>query len=367
MKKTIPFLVIGFLLPFFALADGGFFPPPDYYMYGTDQRAVIFYEEGKETLILSNTFRGDAKDFGWVVPTPSQPEVSRSSDELFTALDDLTQVEVDYQPQPLGLDEAYRAGQQKDNVYIVETKKIEYYDIVVLTSEDSEALAKWLNKNNFQFPKNAGYILDSYINNKWFFVAVKIDTSAISATVSRQLREGHMVPLQLKFTTDKIIYPLKISSLMQYYQPRDIWFEQEQSQSGGVIGPIPPYPYYWPQKVGILLYVFMPENKQTLPGFKTQYAGWAKKETIKNLAFDDAGKPWFDPAKDKYFLTKLTRWMSYSEMTNDLYLRNAADNNLVNAYPLPEESTKILFWLAMAISATLVLGAGVTFFVLARK
>ncbi len=372
MKKTSLILTIGlFLSPLSALADGGFFPPPDYYMYETDQRAMIFYEGGLETLILSATFQGDAKDFGWVVPTPSRPEVGKSSDELFTSLDELTQVEQEIRPMPLGLEEGLQLGQQKDSVYIVETEKIEYYDITVLTADDSQALAKWLEKNKYHFPEEASYILDSYIQNKWFFTAIKIDAEAISPGVTSQLREGHMVPLQLKFLTDKIVFPLRISSVTgkQAKIPEPYPMMSEEQNGQGVSSEMMPQripPYRYSQKVGILIYVFTQDAKQALPGFKTQYAGWVKSETIKNLAFDDTGNPWLVPAKDKYFLTKLTRWMSYSEMTNDLYLRNASDNNLVNASPL-EDTTIIWFWLVMAISIAFILAIAGTFVYLARK
>lgn len=380
MKKIISVLILGFfLMPLLALADGGFFVPPNSYMYETDQRAVIFYEDNLETLILSTTFRGDAKQFGWVVPTPTKPEVNRSSDELFTALEELTRVEYSY-PVPMSIDENYSTGQKDASVYVVETKKIDYYDISVLLANDSQALTKWLKDNGFQFPAGVDYIFDSYISNQWYFTAVKIDTSAISPSVNNQLREGHMVPLQLKFATDKIVFPLKISSVMENYYPYPYkyQFDRVYPPKGGaqIIYPNEmPYPYYYPQQVGILIYVFTPENKQTLPGFTTQYAGWVETDTIQNLALDEKGDYWIYPnyssklPKDKYFLTKLTRWMSYSEMTSDLYLRNAPDNNLVNAKPLPEEESraKMWFWIFIGVGAATALGVGAGFIILGKK
>ena len=371
LKKLFLTITIALITPFFTLADGGIFPPPDYVMYETDQKAVIFYENGLETLILSASFRGDAKDFGWVIPTPSRPEVSKSSDELFTALDELTRVEEDYL-RPLSFDEAYQVGLKSANVYIVETKKIEYYDITVLTADNPDALADWLDENNYQFPTGASYILDSYVDNGWYFTAIKIDTEAISSGVSQQLRQGHMIPLQLKFSTDKIVYPLKISSLMQDKRYSTAEHSVDYDEDEGIYRPepiLPDYPqkyYYYPQKVGILIYVFTSENKQTIPGFTTQYAGWVKKETIEELAFDDDGDSWIKLGQDKYFLTKLTRWMSYAEMTHDLYLRNAPDNNLVNVSPL-EESSKIWFWVIISISAVMIFGISGIFIYLSRE
>ncbi|MBI4708929.1 MAG: DUF2330 domain-containing protein, partial [Candidatus Portnoybacteria bacterium] len=351
------------------------FMPPDVYMYETDQRAVIFYENNVETLILSTTFRGSAKDFGWVVPVPSKPEVSRGSDEIFTSLDELTRVENNYFPNPLGGLGINDSVQKEAPVLVVETKKIDYYDITVLTASDSQALAEWLEKNRYQFPQNSSYILDSYISNQWYFVAIKIDASSASFKISSQLREGHMVPLKLEFSTDRIVFPLKISSLMENkYQPSVIPLEESlvpdiASEQGMSTPPSdiysPSRPYY-PSQVGILIYVFTPENKQILPGFETSYAGWVKKDEIKDLAFDEKGNPLINPTKDKYFLTKLTRWMSYSQMTDDLYLRNAPDNDLVDSLPLKEKNP-VWFWIAMGLSVAMILGVGAALVYLSKK
>lgn len=72
-------------------ADGVIFSSPDYLIQESGQRAVIFYENGKETLILSITFKRNAKDFGWVIPVPQKPEATKSSDEIFTSLERIVQ------------------------------------------------------------------------------------------------------------------------------------------------------------------------------------------------------------------------------------------------------------------------------------
>ena len=56
IKKSIFILFALFLLaPINVWADGMIIPPPYHYVYETDQKAVIFYEKGVETLILSIT------------------------------------------------------------------------------------------------------------------------------------------------------------------------------------------------------------------------------------------------------------------------------------------------------------------------
>lgn len=58
MKKFVFVLgLIVLMAPAIVSADGGIFPPPNYWMQETDQKAVIFYEKNVETMVLSVTFR----------------------------------------------------------------------------------------------------------------------------------------------------------------------------------------------------------------------------------------------------------------------------------------------------------------------
>jgi len=213
--KKLFFILGGLLLivPFLAKADGMIVPQPDYYINETDQRAVIFYDKGVETLVLSITFKGNANDFGWVIPAPSKPEVSKGSDDIFTNLQTLTGY-TNVSPQPLGLGVGSKLD-ESTGVTVIETKKVDYYDVTILTANDPAALTSWLEDNNFYFPDSASYILDSYVDNGWYFVAMKINPQSLAwSDVSQQLREGHATPVLLKFKTNNIVYPLKISSVV---------------------------------------------------------------------------------------------------------------------------------------------------------
>ncbi|MFA5135153.1 MAG: DUF2330 domain-containing protein [Patescibacteria group bacterium] len=207
------FFGVCFLLPQLVLADGMVVPPVDYWVQETDQEAVILYDQGIETLIISITFEGNAKDFGWVVPAPAQPTVEKGSDELFTNLEELTRQRYSYEENVFGLGTADSVKQP--GVTIIETKKIDYYDVTVLSSTDEGSLTAWLNDNGYSFPESASYILDSYIENGWYFVAMKINPESLEwADVSQQLKTGHATPVSISFETKNIVYPLKISSVV---------------------------------------------------------------------------------------------------------------------------------------------------------
>ena len=217
MKKIAAlFLAFSFLfsasVPVFA--DGMIIPPPNTSIYETGQKAVIWYEDGIETLVLSTTFNGKAENFGWLVPTPSKPEVVEASDELFTALDDLTRPRYNIEPLPIlgGPQTGIGGGEKYSTPIIIETKKVGIFDITVLLAKDSEGLTKWLEKNEYPYPQDREYLLKSYIDKDWYFVVAKVDSGSISQA-SSYLETGHASPIQLTFKTDQIVYPLKISGL----------------------------------------------------------------------------------------------------------------------------------------------------------
>ncbi len=370
MKKLfLAFCLMLLTLPVMASADGAIFPPPNYWMQETDQKAVIFHNGSTETMILSVTFQGDAENFSWIVPTPSRPEVSKSTDELFTALNKLTTPEYDYGVMPMYSGAARDEAAAPSGVAVLETKKVEYYNIAVLEADDPEALTKWLKDNNYQFPEEGKYLFDDYINNKWYFTAIKVDTESLSRGVESQLRQGHAVPLKFTFASSKIVFPLKISGIAEYfkYPTEPIPLTEESGRgSAGVaasansvtsgIAPDTDYYYRWQPSVNILLYVFA-EHKKDLPGFTTNYANWVKSKDIEKLAVESDGDYWITPEAKKYYLTKLSRYMQPSEMTYDLYLRDAEDNDKIG---VPEADwqnilTGILIFLIM-LSVSLIIG-----------
>lgn len=334
LKKIIfSLLALIFALPYVVSADGGIIPPPDYYVREDSQKAVIVYDQGLETLILSVEFSGDAKQFGWIIPTPARPEVSKSSDELFKSLDDLTGQTIIYD-QTYGLGSAPLS--EKESVTVLEKKKIDIYDIAVLESTSSQDLAKWLKDNGFQYPEKEAYIFDDYIKNKWVFTAVKVRAEFLNTVASKRLSEGRATPLQLVFKSENIVYPLKISAVQvekaKQKNPdqlledeKDLYTIQGET---AVLKEDYMSIYYSPTEpqVGITLYV-LADHKKTLPGFSTDYAGFVKPEQIEKWAIV-SGKSWISVTK-KYYLTKLYDSMTVSEMTDDLYLRDADDNKTI--------------------------------------
>jgi hypothetical protein len=357
MSKLIFTLAILFLLlPQIASADGIIIPPPDRYAIENSQKAVIFYDKGVETLILSITFTGNAKDFAWVIPTPSQPEVDKSSNELFLSLEELTEP-----PAPQwGRSYDLEAGlTEKEAVEILEEKEVGIYEVKILAASDADALAEWLSENGYQFPEKGGYILEDYVKNKWYYTAVKLRPELVWPDIEEKLQTGQAMPLELVFESEKIIYPLKITSLSSLWESPAISIRR-----------LPSYPE---DQAGILLYVFADSQKR-VPGFESLYAEIIKAEEIEELAYDDEGNSWIETKKD-FVLTKLYREMKFSQMTDDLILRDEAggkkneEESIIPLNPIEELESrgliKNLFYIPIALIIWIISPIGLIFLICA--
>jgi len=220
MKKTARktlFLLITAIFsawPFLSMADGMMMPPQDYWIQETGQKGVILFEDGIETLVVSTSFQGDAEDFAWVIPVPNQPEITKASDELFDSLQSATRTNIYFDRKYYGMMEQ-SADVATGTVTVVETKNVDYYEATVLTATDADDLATWFEENEYNYPESADYILESYIDNGWYFVAMKINPDSLEFTdVENELRAGHATPVMLKFAADYPVYPMKISSIV---------------------------------------------------------------------------------------------------------------------------------------------------------
>jgi hypothetical protein len=201
------------------------------------QKAIIVYDAGREDLILQVKYEGPVEEFGWLIPVPNLPTVQKGSMECFYELSQFTQRHFEW-PYPsgptkratLGVNDAERNSEPP--VKVIEIKTVGAYEVAVLSTRDSGALAKWLDANQFYFPTNKTEVLDDYVKRHWYFVAVKINLDksegfqlmsestrgreAAKAGYSTELKElaaGELHPLQISFASDRCVYPLKISSV----------------------------------------------------------------------------------------------------------------------------------------------------------
>ena len=172
-----------------------------------DQKAVVMFRDGKEDLIISPSFQGEAAGFAWVVPVPTRPQVAIVKGALFHELAELVMP----RPPVVAHRETARAAApaRKSAVQVLERKTVGAYDVSVLSATDGQALVKWLTANRYYLPQKAVRPIQGYVKDKWTFVACRIK----APQSARGLRSGTLAPLRLTFATRRPVYPMRLSQV----------------------------------------------------------------------------------------------------------------------------------------------------------
>lgn len=105
-RRALHLLVLLVLLcgsPGSGHADGKMFPPRavPVELRMPDQRALLWWSNGVERLVIETRFVGEGTNFAWVVPLPSAPKVEAATTGLFPTLVHLLQPEVVHRPPPV--------------------------------------------------------------------------------------------------------------------------------------------------------------------------------------------------------------------------------------------------------------------------
>ena len=166
------------------------------------QKAIIVHDAGREELILQVKYDGPAEEFGWLIPVPDLPTVKKGSMECFYELSKYTQkhFEAPNYAMASSLGAAAKGGRDEAEppVKVIEIKTVGAYDIAILSTKDAGALDNWLKANQFSVPTNAAAVLDAYIKQRWYFVAVKINLKSLGrSSTSDKLASYLSVYVQL--------------------------------------------------------------------------------------------------------------------------------------------------------------------------
>lgn len=217
-----------------------------------DQRALLHFADGTETLVVETTFVGAGTNFAWVVPLPAAPEISAVPRTVFTNLERLFQPEVIHKQTKWWIGmlfcavmlalavHQHRKGKdivevlvvlaifgllvalvvptfvkargslgisiEQAGVQILARQTVGVFDTVTLSSPDGAALTRWLNENGFAVPAAAAPVIADYAKQGWVFAAAKLSRPDASGKTSPH-------PLAFKFKTDRAVYPLRLTGV----------------------------------------------------------------------------------------------------------------------------------------------------------
>lgn len=268
------------------------------------QTAVIVHFGVTERLILQVSFSGNVSQFAWLVPTPSRPAVSIGDGKVFKDFQRATAPSLGYW---LGANEFNSQmarsvlSARRDSVSVLERRVIGDYDASVLKANSGDDLLEWLRANKYQVREDMKPVLADYIGRGWVFTAVRIVDSAQEKS-AEGLREGTLAPLQLEFSSDKPVYPLKVSSL----------------NSGST-------------KVLVYVVTNRVVADKTLPtecAIDGKSARWESVSSFVDKQAGDLGED-VQAEEQNYYVTKLSAELQPEQMTEDIFFSRAKNQKAV--------------------------------------
>lgn len=176
-----------------------------------NEQALIVWNPAAKTEYFTRQaeFGGDGKPFGFLVPTPTKPELTESPSYLFDGLRLAIAPRIKYRertgiifgwlddPTPHVSSAAGTTGGPSGGIDVIGEEHVGGFDAVSLRADDPAALSAWLGTNGFKRSKALEEWLKGYVERKWVITAFKIEDGK------------HLKPVCMEFKTDKPFYPYK--------------------------------------------------------------------------------------------------------------------------------------------------------------
>ncbi|MBM4073830.1 MAG: DUF2330 domain-containing protein [Planctomycetes bacterium] len=198
------------------------------------QKAFITWDPERklESFTVQPKFEGNALDFGMVIPTPSQPKLHEMPRDFFKHLAIYSIMKNREFPQskllpfrggfgraggmPLARAMAERRDAngiepRKPAVVVLEAGIVGSLDYKIIAADRADDLFQWLKDNKYHYSGDEA-TLNHYVQKKWLFTVMKIDTMQMKKNKDGSFA-GEVTPTRLQFTSDKLIYPLKITQI----------------------------------------------------------------------------------------------------------------------------------------------------------
>jgi hypothetical protein len=202
------------------------------------QKVFITWDTKKkeECFTVQPKFKGNALDFGMVIPTPGQPKLDEMPRDFFKELAVYTILKRREFPHSrllsfprnfgglggfggfgggmmgmAGGGLAFPRNWRKPAIKVVETGVVGSLDYKIIKAGRADDLFKWLKDNKYHYSGDEA-ALDFYVKKKWVFTVMKIDTMQMKKNKDGSYT-GEVTPTRFQFVSDKLIYPLKITQL----------------------------------------------------------------------------------------------------------------------------------------------------------
>jgi hypothetical protein len=171
------------------------------------EAAILIDQPGVENLVVQMNYkvnRGQVDQFGWIMPFPSPPTVTKVDHDFFSILKQATALQ-NNTITPYTSQEIIPYGAASQEVQVISRQNIGIYDISVIKATDTDSLLKWAKANKYDIPWLDESTVKSYIDNGWYFSLARI-------TDVKAVQIGTLEPLKFTFQTNNPVYPISLAA-----------------------------------------------------------------------------------------------------------------------------------------------------------
>lgn len=285
-----------------------------------DQTVVIIWDAATKTqhFIRQASFKSEGDDFGFLIPSPSQPALEESGNEVFPYLLKVTAPPIIQSRAPAGGFGCGCGGKSalretpKSEVKVLDEKLVAGFNAVVLEASSADALAGWLKDHDYAFSPEVKAWAHPYVEAGWKITALKVAKDQAAADKKSVTASA----LRLSFKTARPVFPYREPDSGKSAQALDakrrllrIYFLAEAKYQGQITKEAP-----WSGKVA-----------------------WANKLSPQDRAKTlDLLKMPADTGPANYWLTEFEDNWAYEIAAGDVYFAPAADQNPLARQPITQ-------------------------------
>jgi hypothetical protein len=192
-------------------------PPMGKPVVNADQTVIIIWDAAAKMqhFIRQASFKSDADDFGFIVPSPSNPELDESGNDAFPFLQKLTEPEIKLVKREAsgpgcgcGLaapSKATREDKGGPDVKVLQEKLVAGFHAKVLEAKTAGDLVAWLKENGYAYSPQIEAWAEPYVKAGWKLTALKVAKDK-DAKNDKAVTAG---ALRISFKTDRPLFPYR--------------------------------------------------------------------------------------------------------------------------------------------------------------
>lgn len=178
------------------------------FVVNADQTVIMLWDQARQTqhFIRQANFKTDAADVGFIVPSPSRPQLAESGDGAFAQLKEITAPRVSYGGGGFGCSTMSTAGMAiGSSVRVIEEKRVAGFDATVLTARSGTDLVAWLKAHGYSYSPEVAEWAAPYLGGDWHFTALKV----AKAGAGQSSQDIKAAALRITFRTDRPLFPYR--------------------------------------------------------------------------------------------------------------------------------------------------------------